>query len=210
MVMFIVFCCASAIVEASPSLERESRPIVETGDPPKTAHELLVKIKHALEDGSLLRKSFYTDEQLISFFGAKEMRWTVNKDLQKVGKMLDTSYIPIREHSPLSLGFGWYVLDADSRLNSSGKASGSIGLRCACLLRIEDVEQVFGTDRRTITENRGLPGTHYALPPPATDRFGNKIVSYQIDADRQYVASFTVKFDPAGNINAVDARQQEK
>jgi hypothetical protein len=73
-------------------------------------------------------------------------------------------------------------------------------MACDCELKSSDVEAQFGDLDRTVEPDRRLEGTHYPVPPQATDPQGNKVVTYNIRGPAGYVTSFQVRYDHRGRV----------
>jgi hypothetical protein len=185
----------------------------QTLETPTTARGLLVNLKAGLEQGLFLRSEFYTDDNLVRFFGTPRVEWLVNTDTNRYGKLRGPDYLPARGDFRSVIFVTRSLIDAENRLSAKGKIYAAVGILCSCQLRIEDIEGVFGTGRRTVTDERErermlLPGD-MALPPPATDPMGNKRVTYEIQTPLGYRSTFSVVLDPYGHVNGIEAKQGE-
>jgi hypothetical protein len=50
---------------------------------PTTAHDLLLNMRTVLEEGLLIPQSFYTEDNLVRFFGGSRFEWTANTETLK-------------------------------------------------------------------------------------------------------------------------------
>jgi hypothetical protein len=177
---------------------------------PTSIQSLLSNIKVALADGLFLSPSFYSEENLRAFSGAQKIRWLSNTSITKYVDLRGADYIPMRYSSSAILGGSWLVRTrpGDSAAAPS-KILATFTIQCRCRLRIEDIEDVFGTSGRTVDEDRRLAGTHYPRPPKPASPMGNQVVTYEIATKAPYRSTFAVTFDSDGNVELIDARQRE-
>jgi hypothetical protein len=174
---------------------------------------LLLNIKVALEQGLLLPTQFYTDDNLMRFFGAARAEWLINTELEIFVRLFGLNYLPIRADSFANVGLTRHLINAEQRLSTEGKIYAGIGIECFCRLRIEDIEAVFGAARRTVIDEREREAhSRSELPavPKATDAMGNKRVTYKILTLPAHRSEFSVLFDPNGNVKAFEAMQREE
>lgn len=180
---------------------------------PTTAHELLLNIKVALQQGLLLSSTFYTDDNLRRFFGTTRIVRQLTAKTNRSARLFGLSYLPVKDVSRLSVGVSWSLIDSDNQISTDGKIHASIGISADCKLGNEDIEAVFGTAGRTIatqTVPADAPGYSFAALPPTTAVMGNQNVIYEIPNGSAHRSTLSVLFDSYGKIKAIDAKQWEE
>lgn len=176
---------------------------------PRSARDLLSNLKTALEQGSLLHSAFYSEENLFQFFGARDVRWITNETTEKHLIIRGLDYIPARNKSKTQVGIRRTSVRSDGETPQSLLWS-AVTVTCSCYLRIEDIEAVFGSAGRELTEVRRPSRDHFAVRPPARDPMGNRRATYGIESAEGHSSTFSVAFDPDGNITLVEAIQKEE
>lgn len=180
---------------------------------PTTVRRLLLNIKVALEQGLLLPREFYSDDNLTRVFGASRVQWLINTDLEIYVRLFGLDYLPIRDDTFSNAGVTRHLINAQNRLSADGKVYVGIGIECFCRLRIEDIEAVFGTVGSSVVDEREREAhSRSELPglPRATDPMGNKRVTYEVLTSPAYRSEFSVLFDPNGNVKAFEGMQTEE
>jgi len=87
----------------------------------------------ALEYGLLIPESFYSDENLLRFFGARRIKWVSNTDVHKMVDMRGLTWVPVRDDAlPRSVSSG--VSTGPDRPNRYIFAS--VSLTCSCASQI--------------------------------------------------------------------------
>ena len=181
---------------------------------PATVRELLLNIKLALEEGWVLRPEFYADDMLLHFFGAQRLEWRIRTDDNLYVRLYGLAYLPSHLGVLPSVGVTKQLRGPDDKLSPHGKIFATIGASCHCQLRIGDIEAIFGTTGRTMTDERErrarMSGPDFPTPPEATDPMGNKNVTYTIASPEAQHSDFSVVFDVNGSIDSLAATEREK
>ena len=178
---------------------------------PKSGRALLFNMKVVLEQGLLVPLEFYTDANLEHFFGTPRIDWLLNTELELLVRMYGLDFVPVRDNADSSIGVNRSLIDDQNRLSPTGKIYAGVGVLCSCKLRIRDVEAVFGTLERTVTEKPMIMGggqNPLPAPGPARDPMGNKLVTYAIRTPASYLSTISFSFDQDGNVNEIDAKQR--
>jgi hypothetical protein len=185
---------------------------------PASSKDLLKNLKFALENGTLAQRELYTQEDLARFFGASQLIWRRNDATKISVDLRGLDYLPLHEGPARAArepkaGIIRTLVDASEKPAEGGKPLTTLSVTCRCDLRLPDIEAVFGTEGRTIIDERerrragAFPDI--AALPPATDPMGNRRVTY--DINRQgYRGTMSVVFDFDGRVTTLEAVQREE
>lgn len=172
---------------------------------PRDAASLLHNMRVVLERGSMMRRDFFSDEQLKATFGGANVKWLQNAPAHVHCVLGPLDYLPLRSREIRLPDLGFLWSDADPNVRERPTANFSTW--CDCDLTSADIEAVFGDVDRTVEDYR--PGrSHQPVPPKATHPLGNKVVRHTLRGPEGYVSSFEVRYDHEGRVTHLTGRMQ--
>jgi len=166
---------------------------------PANGIDFLRNVKWLIDHGSLLRRDFYTAENMERFFGidAVPLRYASN-GLEVRSKSPERADEPRCE----------YRL---RRYESDGKPKAFFMIDCAYGKRsmptFDEVEAVFGNGWKDGVRVFGL-SPHYPGPPPARARHGNQSMAYDLTNERR--TRIVISFDPDANLAHLRVEEGER
>jgi hypothetical protein len=174
---------------------------------PTNGIELLRNLGFALDHDVILRRDFYTAENMRRFFGsAPTIYKKSNGSIRTRWDVKPTD----KERNKLEPGAERYAqcqYVADLIVTTSAKKKGGIAIVCnfkhALGPTFEEVEQVFGQDWQN-TWQMPLHGP----PPPRTTPHGNTRITYDFDK-APLRRSITVSFDPNATFSSLNLSEEE-
>src|SRR5690348_12464476 len=110
---------------------------------PTTVHDLLVNMRTALEQGLLIPRSVYTEDNLVRFFGGSRFEWIANTETLKELVLRGLTEVPSRTESDTRVGFIWSSTGPNGQPAPNGHIFAAASLICRCELRVEDIDAVF-------------------------------------------------------------------
>jgi hypothetical protein len=176
--------------------------------PPRNGIGLLRNLKFALDHDSLLRRDFYTPENLERFFahqpiihrepdGSIWARWVVKPTAAALAKM-----------KPGTERYTQCQYVVGLRPTDLGRKKAGIGISCnfehALSPVLDDVERVFGREWK----DTWMPPLH-GLPRPRTSIDGNTRMTYTLDS-ASVTRSLEVTFDFDGTFDWLRLNEEEK
>ena len=174
---------------------------------PKDLIGLLNNLKVATDWPLLLQTDFYTEENLIRFFGGESVSWGTNRGEEKRGEII--GFQKIIEPYVYS-GKSYSGLDAFFRRTAKNgqRASATITLtvRSPGKTGFGDVETIFGD--RWVDDEYHLPSPHSAPPKLATDPHGNASIVYFISAPK-FRSQLQLRFSYDAKLEEVNLSQED-
>jgi hypothetical protein len=166
---------------------------------PASLDQLFGNLKLGLERGLLLPEEFYTDSNLMAFYGADAIHWLLNNSEDKSARAQLSD--ALRRNCLSGGGVRWVIPKA------TGKRFGSFSAVAICRIKVEQLTAVFGP--ATSTELFKGYGGHAPLPPVPDDPSGNRILTFVIGASDRVMSYVKASFDPHGNLRSIDVVQRE-
>jgi hypothetical protein len=180
---------------------------------PVTPLDMLNNVKFALSNHLLIKKDFYSNDNLIHFFNGKKISFsTKNTNLYGLVLGLDNLIENNKENWCIEINFSFGKVDANGNPLADGKLRGYgiIQMVRDNQLTAELVQSVFGVPTEIVTPNQNYSyKSDFISQGPPTHELGNKVLKYEFSNEKEnWVTLFTLR--PNGTVNRFNFYDVEK